>query len=186
MISFFQIARLDAVNNQLLEALAQIRDSLQQQHVLAQQQKIQMQLQKQQQHLQSLANGVHPLLPASPTNRNFGSSSNNHKLQSSHYSLHCNNNNNNNSLGNGCVNNNNSNSPYLNEPAQPQVTPRQNNTTKVLITSDSSGDSGSVSPIISLEINAQDCTNGNNPRDSATFLGEQALKMLAELKSSSC
>jgi len=55
-----------------------------------------------------------------------------------------------------------------------------NNTTKVLITSDDS--SGNVSPD-SLDNN----NDGNsNKRDSSAILGEQALKMLADLKSSSC
>ncbi|CAG7716457.1 unnamed protein product [Allacma fusca] len=187
-----KIARLDAVNNQLLEALAQIRDSLQQQHVLAQQQKIQMQLQKQQQHLQSLASGSIHVLPASPTNRNFTS---HHHLQSTNFNLHNNNNNNNShSHTNGSMNNNNGvfldhSVPLHMSGAQPQATSRTaNNTTKVLITSDSSGESGSVSPTMSLEIpnHAHDLSDVSNPRDSATFLGEQALKMLAELKSSSC
>jgi len=164
-----KIARLDSVNNQLLQALAQIRDSLQQQHVQQQQQKIQQQLLKQQQHLKNLANGfvpacnhtVHQSSIASQNSLNNNGSMGNRPGRSNqllahqtpHHDL----------ARSGNPNNNNCNA----------------NTTKVLITSSSSeslsqatGDSNSESIY--------------NNRDSSAILGEQALQMLAELRSSSC
>ncbi|CAL8143768.1 unnamed protein product [Orchesella dallaii] len=171
-----KIARLDSVNNQLLQALAQIRDSLQQQHVQQQQQKIQQQLLKQQQHLKNLANGFVP-----PCH--------NHTVHQSSVASQ------------NSLNNNGSLGSRPNRPNQLQFTPQaplvhrdsmkssssiknnncnsNANTTKVLITSSSSE---------SLSQATGDSNSESHPsnRDSSALLGEQALAMLAELRSSSC
>lgn len=60
-----------------------------------------------------------------------------------------------------------------------------NNTTKVLITNGNNNDSSMQQT--PHQSNNCDIDNRNDSnRNSATYLGEQALQMLAELKSSSC
>lgn len=133
------------MNNQLLEALTQIRDSLQQQHVQQQQQKIQQQLLYHQRHLQSLASDSY--IPNDACNSN-----------SSSYDRDI--------YGRRAV------QPARNNPLSrsksSSINNINNNTTKVLITNGNMNE------------------NADNDHNNGAYLGEQALKMLSELKSSSC
>ncbi|OXA58440.1 ras GTPase-activating protein nGAP isoform X3 [Folsomia candida] len=164
-----KIARLDSVNNQLLDALAQIRDTLQQQHVQQQQQKIQQQLVYHQQHLQNLSNSMIPAAngyPRNSTNRKNSSydrtNFNPHGRQTT-------------------TRDSESHSMYRSN----SINNINNNTTKVLITNGNNNDSSMQQT--PHQSNNCDIDNRNDSnRNSATYLGEQALQMLAELKSSSC
>lgn len=163
------------MNNQLLHALTQIRDSLQQQHVQQQQQKVQQQLQKQQQHLRNLSNGITTAPPM--VNRNYNSGS--MQQQYSHQANYLNNNSTsghpNMSQDSSCENNH----IMVTRRGQPisNISSNNNNTTKVLITSDNGS-------LCSTSSNGNPMDSSN--RDSAAYLEEHALKLLSELKSSSC
>lgn len=133
--------------------MAQIRDTLQAQHMQQQQQKIQQQLLYHQQHLQHLSSSMIP--------------SANGVLM-------------NNTNRNSAYDRMNYHSPTHNVPQQLHSSHRNinNNTTKVLITAGNNNDS----------ISSRNVENRDDPpsSNSATYLGDQALKLLAELKSSSC
>lgn len=173
-----------------------------------QQQKIQQQLLKQQQYLKNLANGF--VVPPPPSVGTSVSCNSNHPSMS-----HCqqSNINNNGSLDSRSTqssqmhyNSGSSGTPSVihRDPAMPNnCNPNimninnpnsNNNTTKVLITSSSNeslsqATTSSLTGDISYSCSSDSAignSNASSNRDSSAILGEQALKMLAELRSSSC
>jgi hypothetical protein len=159
------------VNNQLIDALAQIRDSLQHQQMQQQQHKIQQQLIKQQQHLQQLSSSLHGKNTSSTTGSGAG------------YDLHAQNNNRTpisssyDRVSWPHPHQLDVNQPYGLVNASNSINRVNNNTTKVLI------NSGNNENMNACKYESESDSNRNS---ASSYLGEQALKMLAELKSSSC